>query len=83
MYEKLCAILDRMTRHYGYKVWAIGDERGWGIYVEYIDEGPRFDWYFPLDRFVLKTIPVEDICEAIYLDCRSAIYELKDEETKR
>lgn len=83
MYEKLCAILDRLQRHYGYKCRAIGNDQGWGIQVDYIEEGPRFDWFFPLDRMVLKICPVEDICEAIYLDCRSAIYELENEEVKR
>ena len=82
MYEKLCAILDRLQRHYGYKCRAVGDDRGWGIQVDFIEEGPRFDWFFPLDSMVLKTVPVDEICEAIYLDCRSAIYELKDEEVQ-
>ena len=82
MYEKLCAILDRLQRHYGYKCRAVGTVHGWGIQVDYIEEGARFDWYFPLDHMVLKTLSVDEIAEAVYLDCRSAIFELKDEEAR-
>lgn len=48
MAQKLLAVI-MVLRDRGWKVHAQLDLQGWGIYVDYIDEGPQFDLLIRLD----------------------------------
>lgn len=45
---KIMAVLQEL-RDRGWKCHAYGDLKGWGVYVEYIDEGPEFGYLVRLD----------------------------------
>ena len=48
MAEKLLAVL-QILRDHGWSAYAYGDLKGWGIFIQYIDEGPEFNYLVRLD----------------------------------
>lgn len=79
MSEKIFQILHRLRTKYGYKCHTVLNGTGWYIHIDYINEGPEFDYTFPLELGELKDIPVDLICTAIVKDCNDIIYKLENE----
>lgn len=69
MYEKLSGIIDYLREEYGYSCRAICDEDGWGIQVDYIEEGPEFNHFVPMDKIILDRFSVKHLAEFVRADC--------------
>ena len=78
MYEKLCEILDTLKNEYGYKVRALGNMDGWGIQVDYIEEGPRFDYYVHLNDYILKNVDAAGIAKSVAGVCKGVMIDLEE-----
>lgn len=72
MIEKLMEVLDLLRKRYGYKAQMIYQDGCWSCLVEYIDQGPRFDYVVNLDHWVLQFSPAV-IAAGIVTECEEAI----------
>ena len=72
MIEKLMEVLDLLRKRYGYKAQMIYQDGCWSCLVEYIDQGPRFEYAVLLDHWILKFSPAV-IAAGIVTECEEAI----------
>ena len=79
MYEKLCSIIDYLREEYGYSCRAVCNEDGWGIQIDYIREGPEFNWFVPMDKIILERYSVKHLAEFIRADCIHVMTHMKEE----
>ena len=78
MAEKLIAVLQEL-RDRGWKCHAYGDLKGWGIYIDYIDEGPEFGLLIRLDPIAWSPyMTVKDIADIIQHEGYDAIQYAQD-----
>ena len=73
MAQKLLAVIMVLLER-GWKVHAQLDLQGWGIYVDYIDEGPQFGLLIRLDPIAWSPyITYQDIAQLIVDEVQDAL----------
>ena len=73
MAQKLLAVI-MVLRDRGWKVHAQLDLQGWGIYVDYIDEGPQFGLLVRLDPIAWSPYMThQDIAQLIVDEVQDAL----------
>lgn len=73
MFEKTCRVLDILHMRCGFDCdmrWSV--DEGWVCHVNYIDQGPVFDYDVHLDHWVLRQPPEVIACYVVE-ECQDAI----------
>lgn len=83
MAAKLMEVLE-ILRDRGWKCHVFGDLQGWGIYINYIDEGPEFGLLVRLDPICWSPyVSAEDLANIVQQEGRDAIQYAQDRHPDR